>query len=145
MKKKLGGSSKEVHGYKLKTATLNFSTSKLKARTWKTKIDEIKGTNNVPISGQNQLKSTAKLHFENLYTEDGEGDIDAQESLLKNIPKLINEEDNEYLYRKSLKWKSWAYFSRWIQTRPRDPMDSQHISTLFVLGMCYILCTSSSV
>jgi hypothetical protein len=74
-----------------------FFHRQAKARLWKNKIDEIKGVNGITCRGQNQLKSTAKEHFEKLYTEDGEGDIEAQESLLHNIPTLITQEDNESL------------------------------------------------
>jgi hypothetical protein len=36
-----------------------------------------------------------KRHFENLYSEEGMGDIIAQERLLDNIPPLISFEDND--------------------------------------------------
>jgi hypothetical protein len=44
-----------------------------------------------------QIQAEAKLHFELLLTEDNNADLNIQEELLLNIPRVINQEDNAKL------------------------------------------------
>jgi hypothetical protein len=80
-----------------------FFHCQAKAWVWRNKIIEIRGEDNFLISGQDQLRQATKNHYENLYTEYGKGDIDAQENFLNYIPRLITDEDNIKLSRKVTK------------------------------------------
>jgi hypothetical protein len=94
---------KEEETWRLKSRSLwltsgdrntKFFQRQAKARIWRNEVKEITKADGTKIDDPHQIQEEAKLHFQALLTEDGNIDINVQESLLQNIPSKISQEDN---------------------------------------------------
>jgi hypothetical protein len=95
-----------------------------KARLWRNKVFEITREDGTKINDFCQIQEEAKRHFENLLTEEGNVNLNIQEDLLKNILKLIEQEDNIKMNQEVTKKNSMRPFFNCIQTNPLDLMVS---------------------
>jgi hypothetical protein len=74
-----------------------FFHRQTKARLWKNRVAKITSVNGEVLSDFNQIKLASFQHFEDLYKEDLNINLDSFKKMLDSIPSLIQLEDNDQL------------------------------------------------
>jgi len=69
----------------------------------------------------------AKVHFQNLYREDGSFDSDLTSEFLSNIPYMVSEEENDELMNPFWSRKLFMLIGQWSWIKPQDLMVSPFI------------------
>jgi len=67
----------------------------------KNRINEVKHQDGEITTNVEEIRRAANRHYKNLYSQEEEINIAAEEEMLKAIPPLVTDRDNKLLLKKS--------------------------------------------